>query len=342
MPRYAVKGGSVTLRCNYSVKPEHLHKVEWLKGEDKLVQYVKGRKPAFRAWEIPGAKLHKDHYDEKHIRLSNLTFAASGSYYCIVSMETPSIFTKDSESKDLTIIDPQEYDPKITFEKETYFVGETLKANCTTAPAKPPPHITWLMNDEKVRDSLTKSYSNGIVHGHGYFETKAPSIKQLSIEVSQLHAGEDGRLRLTCVATIPGYVSKDSDYADIRNSTALIEILEIESPALPSPVEAASSSQFLRFHVILLVILVLTTYQLVYGKLVKKRIEEEYWDMEAEEQAGFRAGRCTVDHLFTLTQIIEKKMARNQEIHLLCVDLKKPYDSVPQSKLWEALEHNIN
>ncbi|XP_030765487.1 uncharacterized protein LOC115889574 [Sitophilus oryzae] len=83
---------------------------------------------------------------------------------------------------------------------------------------------------------------------------------------------------------------------------------------------------------------VLSSVSRVYGKLVKKRIEEEYRDMEAEEQAGFRAGRSTVDHLFTLTQIIEKKMARNQEIHLLYVDLKKAYDSVPQSKLWEALE----
>ncbi|CAG9766357.1 unnamed protein product [Ceutorhynchus assimilis] len=134
-------------------------------------------------------------------------------------METPSIFTKDSEVKDLTIIDPQEDDPKITFRKETYYIGEMLEANCTTSPAKPPPHITWLINDEKVRDSLTKSFSNGLIHGHGYFETRAPSIKQLSIEVSQLHAGDDGRLRLTCMATIPGYVNNESDYADIRNAT---------------------------------------------------------------------------------------------------------------------------
>lgn len=90
-------------------------------------------------------------------------------------------------------------------------------------------------------------------------------------------------------------------------------------------------------------IAVLSTISRVYGKLVKKRIEDEYCDIEAEEQAGFRAGRSTVDHLFTITQIIEKKTARSQEIHLLYVDLKKAYDSVPQLKLWEALEKtNIN
>ena len=59
---------------------------------------------------------------------------------------------------------------------------------------------------------------------------------------------------------------------------------------------------------------------------------------EAVEQAGFRAGRSTVDHLFCITQVIEKKMAVGQELHLVFVDLKKAYESVPLLKLWEALE----
>lgn len=81
----------------------------------------------------------------------------------------------------------------------------------------------------------------------------------------------------------------------------------------------------------------------IYGKLIKNRIEEEYQNMEAEEQAGFRAGRSTIDHVFSITQIIEKKVARGQEVHLMFVDLRKAYDSVPLVKLWEALEKtNVN
>jgi len=37
--------------------------------------------------------------------------------------------------------------------------------------------------------------------------------------------------------------------------------------------------------------------------------------------------------------VIEKKMAVNQPLHLLFVDLEKAYDSVPLKKLWKALEH---
>lgn len=46
--------------------------------------------------------------------------------------------------------EPQGYDPKITFGKAEYQVGEILEANCTTSPARPPPHITWFINKQKV------------------------------------------------------------------------------------------------------------------------------------------------------------------------------------------------
>ena len=40
------------------------------------------------------------------------------------------------------------------------------------------------------------------------------------------------------------------------------------------------------------------------------------------KQAGFRAGRSTIDHVFCLKQLIEKKMSVDQSLHLLFVDLE--------------------
>ena len=79
------------------------------------------------------------------------------------------------------------------------------------------------------------------------------------------------------------------------------------------------------------------TLSKVYGKILKAKIEEEWQEHEAEEQAGFRAGRSTIDHLFTIIHVIEKKKGVGQELHLVFVDLQKAYDSVPLMKLWEAL-----
>lgn len=52
-----MRHGDVTLRCDHSVEPEQLHKVEFLKNGIKIFQYVKGRKPPFRNYTTPGAVL---------------------------------------------------------------------------------------------------------------------------------------------------------------------------------------------------------------------------------------------------------------------------------------------
>jgi hypothetical protein len=68
-------------------------------------------------------------------------------------------------------------------------------------------------------------------------------------------------------------------------------------------------------------------------------LEHEFSQIETEEQARFRAGRSTIDHIFCLKQFIEKKMVVDQPLHLLFVDLEKAYYSVPLKNLWKALEH---
>lgn len=81
----------------------------------------------------------------------------------------------------------------------------------------------------------------------------------------------------------------------------------------------------------------------LYRRILRDQIEREYSDLEEEEQSGFRARRSCTDNIFCLKQIIEKRMARNQEVHITFIDLQKAYDIVPLMKLWEVLqESNIN
>ena len=70
-------------------------------------------------------------------------------------------------------------------------------------------------------------------------------------------------------------------------------------------------------------ITVLNIFSRLYGKIIKHFLEQEFSHIETEEQAGFRAGRSTIDHIFCLRQLIDKKMAVNQPLHLLFVDLEK-------------------
>ena len=88
---------------------------------------------------------------------------------------------------------------------------------------------------------------------------------------------------------------------------------------------------------------VTSTMSRLYGRILRNLIEEEYSSYEEEEQNGFRSGRSCTDNIFALKQIIEKKSAMNQEVHITFIDLQKAYDTVPIIKLWEVLhESRIN
>ncbi|XP_044745745.1 uncharacterized protein LOC123307480 [Coccinella septempunctata] len=83
---------------------------------------------------------------------------------------------------------------------------------------------------------------------------------------------------------------------------------------------------------------VTSTFSRIYGKILRKIIEDEYDPYDIEQQSGFRAGRSCVDNIFSINQINEKKTATNREVHLLFVDLTRAYDTVPIKKLWQVLE----
>lgn len=70
-------------------------------------------------------------------------------------------------------------------------------------------------------DSLTRYFSSSRLQGHEFFDQKSSTVTQLAVEVSELHGGDDGVLRLTCVSTIPGYVGHNEEYADIRRYSVI-------------------------------------------------------------------------------------------------------------------------
>ena len=49
-----------------------------------------------------------------------------------------------------------------------------------------------------------------------------------------------------------------------------------------------------------------------------------------EEQQGFRRGKGTVDGMFTLRQLVEKKLEEQENMALGFIDLEKAYDTVPR------------
>ncbi|XP_003692385.1 uncharacterized protein LOC100862934 [Apis florea] len=140
-------------------------------------------------------------------------------------MTTP-IYTEHSESVVMKVIVPQTENPKITFKKNSYVVGENLEANCTSSAAHPVPHLTWYINGKEVDISLVNHYP----HTHHKNQLMSATAK-LVIEVSALHTGKNGNLEISCHSTIPDYAVQ---YADIKKESVTVKIMSMVESSAPN------------------------------------------------------------------------------------------------------------
>lgn len=77
----------------------------------------------------------------------------------------------------------------------------------------------------------------------------------------------------------------------------------------------------------------------VYTHILNKRLTKwtEQNNKIVEEQAGFRAGHSTVDHIFTLFSIVQRFLQKNSKLYVAFVDFRKAFDCVDRTTLWHVL-----
>ncbi|XP_036147586.1 uncharacterized protein LOC105829256 isoform X2 [Monomorium pharaonis] len=217
-PHYVELGDTATLFCSHTVADKLLHKIEFLKGEKRIFQYIKERSPPYISQHIDGARLEYSK-NGTTIKLHDVRFEIEGFFTCEVTMTTP-IYTAGSDPVPIKVIHPQSTKPTITFKKSVYVVGESLEANCSSSPARPVPYITWFINGKEVDVSLVTHYP------HTYHKNHLMSATaRLKVEVSELHAGQNGHLEISCRATIPDFPMNHEEFADIKKKTVTVEII---------------------------------------------------------------------------------------------------------------------
>ena len=59
-----------------------------------------------------------------------------------------------------------------------------------------------------------------------------------------------------------------------------------------------------------------------------------------EEQAGFREGYSTIDHIYTLYAMIQKQFSNNRKLYVAFIDYRKCFDSINRNALFHILESN--
>jgi exonuclease III len=91
-------------------------------------------------------------------------------------------------------------------------------------------------------------------------------------------------------------------------------------------------------------ITILSCFGKLFTALINKRLVKFLEDTGhiGPEQAGFRKGYSTVDHIFTLHGLIQLYIQNGKRMYTCFVDFKKAFDSVNRTELWKkVLDSNI-
>jgi ribonuclease HII len=76
----------------------------------------------------------------------------------------------------------------------------------------------------------------------------------------------------------------------------------------------------------------------LFSKVLTNRLQKGLDEHQPREQAGFRSGYSTTDHIHALNQIKEKQQEYNRPLHFCFVDYEKAFDSVDTQAILSSLE----
>ncbi|CAG4950935.1 unnamed protein product [Colias eurytheme] len=83
--------------------------------------------------------------------------------------------------------------------------------------------------------------------------------------------------------------------------------------------------------------ILLHTYKL-FTKVLTNRLANKLDTAQPIEQAGFRRGFSTIDHIFVVRQLIEKCVEYNQDLCVAFVDYEKAFDTVEHWAVFHSLQ----
>ena len=74
-------------------------------------------------------------------------------------------------------------------------------------------------------------------------------------------------------------------------------------------------------------------------KVLERILDERFREIGKieKQQYGFMRGRGTVDAIFPLWQLLEKKLEVNQKLYCAFIDLEKAYDRIPREVVFWCL-----
>ena len=74
----------------------------------------------------------------------------------------------------------------------------------------------------------------------------------------------------------------------------------------------------------------------IFSRIILNRIQSLIDGQLLETQPGFRSHQSTIDQIFNLKMIMQKRSEYNKPLFMCFVDITKAYDSVNRNLLWKV------
>ncbi|XP_046674543.1 uncharacterized protein LOC124363338 [Homalodisca vitripennis] len=186
VPLAVLTGSTATLVCHYDLEGDPLYTVKWYKGREEFFRYVPKEHPHTRVFALPGVFVDVSESGPDRVTLRDVQKQLAGRYRCEVSTDAPDFHTQ-VVSAQVQVVELPEGSPSVAVEKNSYALGDILRANCTAPWAALPLNLTWLINGHKVNESILHTVDVNV------------TTVGLQTEVNKF---QGGKLRLQCLAQL--------------------------------------------------------------------------------------------------------------------------------------------
>ncbi|CAB3385317.1 Hypothetical predicted protein [Cloeon dipterum] len=188
-------GDAIKLECHFDTEGDQLYAVKWYKGKKEFYRYLPKDNPPGKVFTLSGVNVNLTQSGQNRVVIMDAHFGLSDKYRCEVSVDAPS-FDTALVMAPVFVVDFPDGDPIISSERQTYPVGETLRANCTSYRNHPSVNITWSINGLPVKGKFVKTLPR--IQEDGNLTTTVETLKfNILPESFRNH-----RMKLECTATM--------------------------------------------------------------------------------------------------------------------------------------------
>uniref|UniRef100_A0A224YKG0 Beat protein like 1 n=1 Tax=Rhipicephalus zambeziensis TaxID=60191 RepID=A0A224YKG0_9ACAR len=195
-PPIGILGGSVRLNCAHNFGSLPLYSFKWFKDDKVFYTFIPRNRPPGEMYSVQGVTVDMLQSNYSSLYLKNLSALSAGAYRCEASSDAPPFLTVQDE-KMLAVFEQRDMRPHITYDRESYQVGDNVLLNCTSSRSRPAPKLAVYVNDRFLIDADVRTKVD--THPDGFQTTTLAA----TIPVKQ-HDVSRAALRVKCQASFVG------------------------------------------------------------------------------------------------------------------------------------------